>query len=265
MSVGLDRTSAKDFVRFPHLLDQHIERIVAANKYAKLYMRDTALRTTGLIQIENFTGSVRLQSELMEEIRFVGPGDSKRQDSILASTPHYSSARVIANAMRKEIVDLFVGFHQREAVSKFESNLYLQHLYNTPFDNDKQKVFHSDTFFPAIKFWYFPHAVGPDDGPFMYVPYSPLLSFKLLEWHRAQIDNIKRDVVEEWRGEGHYQGSLRISPEELTALGLEPKAVAVRADTLVIANVFGFHRRGDTAQPTRRLSLHGSVRIDKPI
>ncbi|MEK9697069.1 MAG: hypothetical protein VW270_15005, partial [Candidatus Poseidoniales archaeon] len=49
-------------------------------------------------------------------------------------------------------------------------NTFYQKVVNTPQDNDVQKVFHMDTFFPAWKFWYFPHdSRGPGTGNFRYV------------------------------------------------------------------------------------------------
>lgn len=265
----MHRSSAKDFSKHPALLDGHVERIKTARAAADGYMRDSDLFTIGLIRIRDFLVRAReryadLPKRIAEEIRRVRPGDGKREDSLVTSTPQDSASRVCAGAMWPAISGLFTA-HHAEVARKFYANLYLQHLFNTPDDNDEQKVFHSDTFFPAIKWWYFPHSVGEKDGPLMYVPNSPVLTPQLLAWHQAQVDSIKAGAVEAWRGRGHVEGSLRINDDELAALGLKGEAVTVDADTLVIANVFGFHRRGDTAKPTHRLALHGSIRIDRPL
>jgi hypothetical protein len=52
------------------------------------------------------------------------------------------------------------------------------------------------------------------------------------------------------------RGSVRIDPSDLTALDLPPpKAVAVKANTLVVADTFGFHSRGVSDQPSMRVEI----------
>ncbi|MCJ9427798.1 phytanoyl-CoA dioxygenase family protein [Kordiimonas marina] len=118
---------------------------------------------------------------------------------------------------------------------------------------DLQKDFHRDTFFPAMKFWYFPKAVGPEDGPFTYVPGSHRLTQARLKWeHDMAMEAI------ETRAFANVGGSFRIAEKDLPSLGLPaPVAVTCPANTLVMANVLGFHRRGDAAEGRERLSLYG--------
>ena len=40
--------------------------------------------------------------------------------------------------------------------------------------------------------------------------------------------------------------------------------MTVAGDTLVVANVFGFHRRAEAHVPSERLAIHGSIRYDSP-
>jgi len=52
------------------------------------------------------------------------------------------------------------------------------------------------------------------------------------------------------------QGSFRIEPAQLGALGLPPPRVfAVPANTLVVADTFGFHARGPSAGRSLRVEL----------
>lgn len=264
---SLDRSNAKDFTKFPALLNQHVDRVVAAYQSADQYMRKTSLRTEGLLIVKRFLESRSLNGlipELEKEIFQIGIGDAKRLDSLVINSVYTSASRIAGREVREFVMNLFTRDHLG-VLDKLDKSLYRQHLYNCPDDNDEQKVFHSDIFFPALKCWYFPHAVEEKDGPFMYVPFSPVLTDALLDWHQAQVEKIRMDQVEPWRGRGHREGSFRISMDEIASLGLKPQAVTVEPDTLVVANVFGFHRRGDTFAPCHRLSLHGSVRIDRPI
>jgi hypothetical protein len=255
-------SNAKDFKRFPQLLDSHVERLKQAREAANYYLNDTLILTTGLITYENFLHHL-YPERIAKEIEAIRPGDAKRFESLVTTDRDNFSYR--ASLEMLPIIKGLFKKHHYEVITKFWRNLYRQHLYNTPDDNDKQKVLHSDTFFPAIKWWYFPRAVKEWDGPLVYVPNSPILTPELLAWHELQIENIRKGKVEEWRGHGHFEGSLRINEEELKGLGLKAKPVTVGANTLIIANVFGFHRRGDTKQPTHRFSLHGSIRVDNPL
>src|SRR5258708_5792194 len=147
----MDRTSAKDFSRHPGLLDGHVERIIAAHKAADGYMADTALRTVGLIKIPGFLGNRRqtdLQTRVADEIYVIRPGDGKRHDSLVTASKRASASRLVAGAMWPVISGLFTARHA-EVAKKYYENLYLQHLTNSPDDNDEQKVFHTDTFFHA--------------------------------------------------------------------------------------------------------------------
>ena len=52
------------------------------------------------------------------------------------------------------------------------------------------------------------------------------------------------------------QGSFRIDPAELAALDLpEPRAFAVPANTLIVADTFGFHARGPSAGRSVRVEI----------
>ena len=263
MALGVMWTSAKDFGRWPELLAVHVERVQRAAAAGQLYLASVDLRSRGLIAVGGLLGP-DLAARVAAEVRAVRPGDAKRKDSLVANRAPESPARRAAAAMWRRIGPLWRG-HLIEADRLFLRNTYLQHLVNEPGDGDIQKVLHCDTFFPALKFWYFPEPVGADDGPLVYVPGSPVLTPALLDWHRAQAESIAAGTVEPWRGAGHGEGSLRIGDGELAELGLEAEPVTVDADTLVIANVFGFHRRGDAPTRCDRVSVHGSIRISRPL
>ena len=117
--------------------------------------------------------------------------------------------------------------------------------------SDPQQVLHSDAFQPSMKAWFFLNDVGPDEAPFTYVPGSHRLTPARLEWeYRRSItppENLDRLSA---------RGSQRISAEELAMLGLPaPSALAVQANTLVVADTFGFHARGASIKPAARVEL----------
>lgn len=134
-------------------------------------------------------------------------------------------------------------------------------LYQTVFRDkqeenpDPQQLFHRDTFHPAYKFWFFLESVEESGGPFVYVPGSHRVTRERLGWEHAEAVRRSQPDAQQ-RG-----GAFRISLETIRNLKLgEPRSLAVPANTLVVANVFGFHRRGAAIGGTRRLALHASFR-----
>ncbi len=124
--------------------------------------------------------------------------------------------------------------------------------------SDPQKTFHADTFHPTMKAWLFTEDVSPDKGPYEYVPGSHKLTWKRLSWEYRQ----------SLRGKQHKtlyarRGSPRIDRDDLDEMGLGPAiSFAVPANSLVIADTFGFHRRGVADPNSSRTSVAYSVRIN---
>lgn len=116
---------------------------------------------------------------------------------------------------------------------------------------DPQVQIHSDAFHPSLKAWLFLTDVAEDEGPLTYVPGSHRLTPARLRWEKARSVTVCDD------GDRLSQrGSFRISREELAEMGLpEPTRFAVAANTLVVADTFGFHARGLSARPTVRAEL----------
>lgn len=120
---------------------------------------------------------------------------------------------------------------------------------------DLQKELHRDTFHSTIKLWLFLDDVRLEDGPFEYVLGSHRATSARLRWERARaVERCGRDV----RSRG---GAFRIGVDELGSLGLAaPVALPVRANTLVLADTRGFHRRGHAPTGAYRLALYASLR-----
>lgn len=116
---------------------------------------------------------------------------------------------------------------------------------------DPQVEFHSDAFHPSMKAWLFLTDVAEDAGPLTYVPGSHRLTPARLKWEKEKSETV---VV---NGDRLSQrGSFRIAREEIAWLGLpEPIKFAVPANTLVVADTFGFHARGLSDHPSVRAEL----------
>jgi hypothetical protein len=116
---------------------------------------------------------------------------------------------------------------------------------------DPQTNLHADTFHPSVKAWFFLTDVAEDEGPFVYVPGSHLMTEKRVAWERDMSIRAAENA-----DKYSARGSFRIKPEELPRLGLgAPRAFAVPANTLVVADTVGFHARGFSARPSRRVEI----------
>jgi hypothetical protein len=116
---------------------------------------------------------------------------------------------------------------------------------------DPQLELHSDTFQPSLKAWLFLTDVPEDGRPLTYVAGSHKLSEARIDWER------RRSVEVMKTGDRLSQrGSLRVSPEELPALGLpQPTHFSVPANTLVAIDTCGFHARASSDRPTLRVEI----------
>src|SRR6516162_10055481 len=141
----------------------------------------------------------------------------------------------------------YAGSRDAEPVVWIQS--ILRHACAGP--QDPQTFLHADTFHPTVKAWLFLTDVAEDAGPFTYVPGSHRLSTERLTWERRMSLAARHSPNAENR-----QGSFRIDPAELGSLGLpQPRAFAVPANTLIVADTFGFHARGPSVQPSPRVEI----------
>ncbi len=141
----------------------------------------------------------------------------------------------------------YVGSRDAEPVVWIQS--LLRHAVDGP--ADPQTALHADTFHPTVKAWLFLTDVAADAGPFTYVPGSHQLTPQRLAWERRMSLAASQSPNPENR-----QGSFRVEREELAALGLpEPRVFAVPANTLVVADTFGFHARGPSTGRSLRVEI----------
>jgi hypothetical protein len=121
---------------------------------------------------------------------------------------------------------------------------------------DPQETLHADSFHSSLKAWLFLNPVAVEDGPFTYVPGSHRFTPERLSWERerslADPKSIDRLSA---------RGSPRIGERDLAAMKLPPPhALAVEANTLVVADTAGFHARGPSLRPGERVELWSYAR-----
>lgn len=116
---------------------------------------------------------------------------------------------------------------------------------------DPQVQLHADAFHPSMKAWLFLTDVAENEAPLTYVAGSHRLTPARVAWEKSRSETVAAvgDRLSQ-------RGSFRIAIEQLSELGLPaPTKFAVRANTLVVADTFGFHARGTADRPTVRVEL----------
>ncbi|TZG24179.1 phytanoyl-CoA dioxygenase family protein [Sphingomonas montanisoli] len=254
--IGSPRLNAKGLhgwrVAKAHAMtDRRREKLAAAVDPSDVatYARD------GFVAIENFLPADTFAALRDQTLAFKGPAREMVQGD--AITRRYAIDPDAIRAM--PAVKAFRDHPRFQALARYiasfdvEPLLYIQSILTHRFDAppDPQVNLHADTFHPTMKAWFFLENVAADEGPFTYVPGSHRLTPARLDWEKRRSLSV--------RDEGDRlsaRGSFRIERQELTALGLpQPISLAVPANTLVVADTFGFHARGEAAHRSTRIEL----------
>jgi hypothetical protein len=197
---------------------------------------------------------------LLQELSSSRGALSKNPYNMMSTVPgEYSTCRTLL-AMITPILSQITGYSSQTIAEELDRTAFSQRVINGPEDNDIQKVMHQDTWFDAWKFWYFPRDVRLGEGPFRFARNSHGLSAARLRLTREFATCGK--TWESWRSVGHDEGSWRANDAELATIGCEAEDITCFAGTLVIANVYGFHARGEANETRERIALHGSIRLN---
>jgi len=187
-------------------------------------------------------------------LSYCGPArETVQGDTItrrLALDPQALAAIPAARALLQD--PCWHGLVRYVSSSKMEPLHYIQSIFASLFDAppDPQQELHADTFHPTMKAWLFLTDVREDEGPLTYVPGSHRLTPERISWE--QKTSLSAARAERLTS----RGSFRIDREELASLNLpEPRIFAVPANTLVVADTFGFHARGRSAHPSTRVEI----------
>jgi hypothetical protein len=126
---------------------------------------------------------------------------------------------------------------------------------------DIQNVLHADRHFPNIKMAYYLNDHSPENGAFVYAKGShALTTARLRHEYRMSVDiarcggqvpdAIRRSAVS---AERLQHGRVCLTEADIRAMNLRPESVCAPANTLVVSNMAGFHRRGDLSPGQVRL------------
>ena len=109
-----------------------------------------------------------------------------------------------------------------------------------------------------MKCWLFIDDIEHHSGAFVFIPQSHKLTWKRIKWEYKMSITAKNSD-----NKMHARGSSRYTKEDIAELDLpEPHVFTVKKNTLVLVNVFGIHRRGDSPDKSTRLALWGDSRTN---
>jgi hypothetical protein len=224
-------------------------------------------RQYGYFAVYNVFGS-DIAAKVVKELHSLPISVHKTPDNSISNLSECWCALTNESPIRQAVFScLGLDPSHPEAHEKYILNTFGQKVRNAPNDGDIQKHFHTDTFFPALKFWYFPEEVTLADGPLRYVPASHHLTEHRLVYMQTEYEKLTlgKPINPEF-DYGHMDGSLRISEEDILSGPYQPiMDMTVPADTLIVANVFGWHARGEATRKADRVALHGSIRLNNPL
>ena len=142
----------------------------------------------------------------------------------------------VLEAIEKRPPGLRTGYHA------------VEHVVQGPLgEKDEETDMHSDVFYTSHKAWLYLNDVTPEDAPFAYVKGSHRMT-------PTQLRYIYKHSL------APRTSSRRITQAELDSFGWKETVLTARANTLVIGNVCGYHRRTRGEPGRERLAIVVSLR-----
>jgi len=227
---------------------RRLAHLIAAEDRRQLD-RDGFIVKPDFLPPEVFAGLLAQIRALRAPAREMAEGDTITRHIALdrAVLDHVPAARRLLD--QPQFRDLVRYAGSSSAAPMVYIQTVLSHVISGP--PDPQRDLHTDTFHPTVKAWLFLNDVGADAMPFVYVPGSHRLTPARLDWERRMSIEASRRAAQP-----QYRLVRAISPDALGELGLPPpRAISAPANTLVVADTFGFHARGASARPTTRVEI----------
>ncbi|MTI19175.1 phytanoyl-CoA dioxygenase [Rhodobacteraceae bacterium RKSG542] len=270
-------SSAKSFKKNPIIGNRqlnewglHKKRLLQAHKMAEKRRKALAdpleswelreFRRNGFLLYENYLHDETFLM-LREELKAnpLQAWEMKQGQTVTRMAPLGSAARALCPTTAEVTDNIYLQDRIRFAAGIGGQPLYfIQTVLTNPSVKkaDPQTKVHADTFHSTSKAWLFLEDVALDEGPFSYAPGSHQLNKLRIEWEYEQSLAASGDT-----NNHHAHGSFRASDDDLRAMGYNlPRPFPVKANTLVIADTFGFHGRTPSEKPTTRIELHAHMR-----
>jgi hypothetical protein len=222
--------------------------------------QDRAAFTRDGVVVKPGFASPELFARVLSELEgFAGEGWETREGDALTRTIPLTRASLLSLPAVRELVNSpeWRGLLRYVASFDAEPSLFVQTVFShaRAAKPDPQTKLHMDTFHPTMKAWLYLQDVPEEAGPFLYVPGSHRRTPRRDAWER------RRSIEAADPANPSAGGSYRIPRADLPRLHLpEPRPMSAPANTLIVADTCGFHARGVSAAPGRRIALYASCR-----
>ena len=226
---------------------RQLEHLVpAADRQA--FDRDGFVVKKGLLPAADFAGLVQEIGSLTATA-----GEFKEGDAITRRIPLTPELLARLPACRRLLEQpAFRGLTRYVGSFDAEPLVFIQTIFTQVEEGqiDPQTSMHIDTFHPTMKAWLFLEDVAEEDGPFTYAPGSHRRTPRREVWER-RLSVRASDPRTRKTG-----GAFRITKPEMAALrAAKPRRFPVAANTLVVADTYGFHARRRSTRPSMRLEI----------
>ena len=123
---------------------------------------------------------------------------------------------------------------------------------------------HADVHYPSAKAWLFLNDIDESNGAFVYAKGSHKMGLGRLLYEYDVSVRVAKAKREGTMGTTLPAGAVRLPTErQLRRMGIRETTLGGKANTLVIANVGGFHRRGEFVEGRRREQIQMKF-LDRP-
>ena len=174
----------------------------------------------GYIVIPNYFSS-EIHDEVLSYFANNSGSLSKNMSTMFFNKKHClaASSQLSSNSF-VEFLSLLTGYSNSCIQQELVNNTFFQtvRLESTSRASDPQQNYHLDTFYPAFKFWYFPHDIDTASAPFQYVPSSHLPSFKMTKMNASRYCDNAYDSNYAISID-NTEGSLRATSADIDRLG----------------------------------------------
>ncbi len=269
-----------------NLKSRHIWILRSIISRLKLYKRKnnsdcnsrSIINNEGILKVSNFLDNSYLE-KIYKELQFeplaLNKGETKtinfsgRLFSKLNFYPQrlkYSS--LVLERISKFIYPLGYADNYKTIQNLVKRTSFWQKINIMNKENDIQKDCHMDTFFPSLKFWYFPFSVSKKLA-FKYAKRSNQLTLERMYIESKKVNKIlwnsnyspKNISSDSYKSQ--LEGSLRFNVKDLDKMNLNLESHSVDSNTLIIADVSGLHSRSigeDEISNSLRIGIHGNIR-----
>lgn len=282
----LNKNANSFILRDINLKYRHIWILRSIISRLKLYKRQRNLANNytsiinkqGILKVSNFLDNCHLEKiykELKSEPLALNKGETKtiHYSGKLFSKLNFYPQRLKNSSLVLEEITKFINPLGYADNFKMIKNLvrrtsFWQKINIINRYDDIQKDCHMDTFFPSLKFWYFPFNVN-ERLAFKYAKSSNQLTLERMNIESKKINNIifnsnfsQQDKISD-SYKSQLEGSLRFNSKDLKEMNLNLESHSVDSNTLVVADVSGLHSRSageDEISNSLRIGLHGNIR-----